>query len=153
MRYYVLTLLRDTGGGSEIDRKVWFDRSDLHISRIQIYGPDEQVESDVAYSDWEPVGDSADVSTAVPSAPVIFPREISIMRPQQDYRLAITITKLSLNSDIPAERFTLLQPAGTELVQVGQAAPGNATMIGQLILRNLLHRPLRTIISILAVGG
>jgi len=31
----------------------------------------------------------------------------------------VIITRLVLNSDIPADRFNLMQPAGTELVNLG----------------------------------
>ena len=41
------------------------------------------------------------------------------MRPQQDYELSLTITKLALNTDVPPDRFSLTQPAGTELVNLG----------------------------------
>src|SRR5712671_3653218 len=37
-RYYVLTVLRG-GYRTEILRKIWFDRADLQISRLQTFGP------------------------------------------------------------------------------------------------------------------
>jgi hypothetical protein len=33
--------------------------------------------------------------------------------------LSVVITKLALNTDIPADRFSLMQPVGTELVNLG----------------------------------
>jgi outer membrane lipoprotein-sorting protein len=59
----------------------------------------------------------------MPAAPW-FPREIHITRPQEDYQLALSITKLTLNSEIADQRFTLPQPSGTELVRVGENGPG-----------------------------
>ena len=120
-RYYVLTLLRRTDSGLEIARKIWFDRADLHISRIELYGPAGQLGSDIAYSHWQ--ADAA-APGAASAANRPFPREIRISRPQDDYQLALSITKLTLNSAIPAERFTLAQPPGTELVRVGENQPG-----------------------------
>ena len=39
-RYYILTVLRDLAGGKlEIARKIWFDRADLQVSRVQLFGP------------------------------------------------------------------------------------------------------------------
>jgi outer membrane lipoprotein-sorting protein len=121
--YYVLTLLRKVGSDLEIDRKIWFDRADLHIARVQIYGPAGRLDADIAYSDWEPTGGAAASASA---ADVLFPRQVTIRRPQQDYQLTVTITKLTLNAAVPAERFELAQPAGSQLVTVGQDQPTSA---------------------------
>jgi outer membrane lipoprotein-sorting protein len=50
-----------------------------------------------------------------------FPRVLRIERPKDDYKLDLQVTKISLNEDIPADRFKLDQPAGAELVHVGDA--------------------------------
>src|SRR5206468_12992943 len=55
-RYYVLTVLRG-GYTTEIRRKIWFDRADLSIARMQNYGPKGALLSDAHYSDWQPAGD------------------------------------------------------------------------------------------------
>jgi hypothetical protein len=55
------------------------------------------------------------------TSPLMFPRTIRVTRPQQDYRLVLTITKIAVNAEIPADGFKLPQPAGTELVNVGTA--------------------------------
>ncbi len=47
-RYYVLTVLRG-GYSTEILRKVWFDRADLHVARMETYGPKGALLSDVRY--------------------------------------------------------------------------------------------------------
>jgi outer membrane lipoprotein-sorting protein len=118
--YYVLTLLRKEGADLEIDRKIWFDRANLHIARVQIYGPAGRLDADIAYSDWEPTGE---VAAGASAAGVLFPRQVVIRRPQQDYQLTVTITKLTLNAEVSAERFELAQPAGSQLVTVGQDQP------------------------------
>jgi hypothetical protein len=125
-RYYVLTLLRPADAGLEIARKVWFDRADLRVSRIQIYGPGGQYDSDIAYSDWQSAtadrpATAGGAETAAPTANAagtLFPRRIHIRRPQQDYELTVTVTRLTLNGEIADERFTLEQPAGSELVRL-----------------------------------
>jgi outer membrane lipoprotein-sorting protein len=123
-RYYVLTLLRPGQAGPEIARKIWFDRADLRVSRIQIYGPGGRYDSDIAYSDWQPVtaGESTTAGSANPaatsSAELQFPREIRIRRPQQDYALTVSVMRLTLNSEIADDRFTLEQPAGSDLVRL-----------------------------------
>ncbi len=49
-RYYVLTQLRRSDASLEIARKIWFDRADLRISRIEIYGPAGRLDADISYS-------------------------------------------------------------------------------------------------------
>src|SRR6266853_2814418 len=53
-RYYVLTVLRG-GYRTEILRKIWFDRTDLQISRLQTFGPKGVLLSDVHVSSWQPL--------------------------------------------------------------------------------------------------
>jgi outer membrane lipoprotein-sorting protein len=136
-RFYVLTLLRHADAGPEIARKIWFDRADLSIARIQIYGPEGRLDADIGYSDWaapSAIADAAQPAATSPapaaSAPAAadgsspastqFARDIKLHRPQEDYQLEIRATKLALNSLIPAERFDLAQPAGSQLVNVDE---------------------------------
>ncbi len=120
-RYYVLTVLRG-GYRTEILRKIWFNRADLQVARLQEFGPNGALVSDVHLSDWEPLTGDQEQAGASPSGITSFPREIEIERPHDDYRLALQVTKLMLNEDIPADRFKLEQPAGSELVHVGEDA-------------------------------
>jgi outer membrane lipoprotein-sorting protein len=120
-RYYVLTVLRHEGSSPEIARKIWFDRADLRVARLQAYGPSGRLDSDMTYSNWQPAGQAA-AGTADPAT--LFPRNIVIWRPQDDYKLEVHITKLSLNQPITADHFELKQPAGAELVQVNEEASG-----------------------------
>jgi outer membrane lipoprotein-sorting protein len=122
-RSYVLTSLHRSDSGLEIVRKIWFDRADLHISRIEIYGSGGKLDADIDYSQWQTDTGTGTAAGAAPAGPS-FPREIHITRPQEDYQLALSITKLTLNSDIADQRFTLPQPSGTELVRVGESEAG-----------------------------
>jgi len=121
-RYYVLTVLRG-GYQMEILRKIWFDRSDLQVTRMQIFGPKGVLLSDIRLAAWQPPDAAAGQSApGTPSNGVAsFPRAIRIERPHDDYKLDLQVTKVSLNEEIPAERFTLEQPGGAELVRVGDA--------------------------------
>jgi outer membrane lipoprotein-sorting protein len=113
-RYYVLSVLRSGSGASagspawELACKVWFDRSDLAIVRLQSYGPAGRLMTDVKYSDWQPSGD------------VKYPRDIQLQRPHDDYQVEVKILKLTLNETISADRFNLPQPLGTDLVTVSE---------------------------------
>jgi len=121
-RYYVLTVLRG-GYRTETLRKMWFDRADLQISRLQAFGPKGVLLSDVRLSDWEPLlGDQEHPAAAPPNGINAFPRTIRIERPHDDYRLDLQITKVTVNEDLPLDRFKLEQPAGSELVRVGETS-------------------------------
>ena len=110
-RYYILTLVRP-GPPLEIARKIWFDRSDLSVARIETFATGGRLEGDIRYADWEPLGE------------LRYPREIALARPHDDYTLKLHITKLALNEEISADRFHLEQPPGTELIKVGEEPSG-----------------------------
>src|SRR5229473_3389096 len=121
-RYYILTVLR---GGYQVEvlREIWFDRSDLQVARMLTFGPKGLLLSDVRLADWQP-SDSA-AGQAAPAASsngtASFPRAIRIERPHDDYKLDLQVTKVRMNEEIPADRFKLEQPPGSELAPVGEA--------------------------------
>ena len=108
--YYVLTVAKNGPQGWELQRKVWFDRVNLQTTRIQTYDSLGEVLSDVQLKNWQPVGT------------VDYPRDILIARPIDDYRLEVVITQVTLNQTVTADQFHLAQPAGTQLVQLGEDA-------------------------------
>lgn len=122
-RYYVLTVLRG-GHQLEVLREIWFDRLDLQVTRMLTFGPKGVLLSDVHLADWQ-APDGATVpggATAPSNGPTSFPRTIRIDRPYDDYKLDLQVTKVTMNEEIPAERFKLEQPQGAELVRVGETA-------------------------------
>jgi outer membrane lipoprotein-sorting protein len=130
-RYYILTVLRG-GYQSEILRKIWFDRSDLHIARLQGYGPKGLLLSDIRYSDWQPISPAPAAGASSASVPVqtttsnngasnAFPRTIRIDRPHDEYRLDLAVDKVSLNDAIDPTRFKLDPPQGAEIAHVDDA--------------------------------
>jgi outer membrane lipoprotein-sorting protein len=120
-RYYVLTVLR---GGYQVEvlREIWFDRANLQVVRMETFGPKGSLVSDVSFADWQPLESVAGQNTAMTAGAASFPRAIRIERPHDDYKLEMQVTKVTVNEEIPAERFKLEQPAGAELVHVGDAA-------------------------------
>jgi hypothetical protein len=123
-RFYVLTVLRG-GYRMEVLRTIWFDRSDLHVARIENYGPGGVLLSDVRFSDWQSLPPESIHPAPGASEPITtFPHAIVIDRPHDDYRLDLEVTKIALNEDIPADRFKLDQPSGSELVRIGEAPEG-----------------------------
>jgi len=119
-RYYILTVLR---GGYQVEvlREIWFDRSNLQVARMQNFGPKGLLLSDVRVADWQPSDNAGQAATAAASnGTALFPRSMRIERPHDDYKLDLQVTKIAVNEEIPAERFKLEQPAGMELVPVGE---------------------------------
>ena len=115
-QYYELTVVRRAGksgaDGAEADweiaQKIWFNRADLSIARLQTYEPGGKLASDATYSSWDTFG------------AIRYPRQIALTRPGNDYKLQIGITKAAFNETISADRFVLHQPPGAELVNVGE---------------------------------
>lgn len=115
-RYYVLTVLRG-GYQSEILRKIWFDRADLHLARLQSYGPKGALLSDVRYANWQPL--------EVPGSAIAeYPRSIRIDRPRDEYRLDLTVSKIAVNEPISPDRFQLEAPQGDEVVHLSNPPEG-----------------------------
>jgi outer membrane lipoprotein-sorting protein len=110
-RFYILTLIRP-GPPLEVARKIWFDRSDLNVARVETFAAGGKLEADIHYGEWQPFGE------------IRFPREIALARPHDDYTLNLSIKKLTLNEEISADRFRLEQPPGTELIKVGEEPQG-----------------------------
>ncbi len=110
-RYYVLSII-EPGGGQELSlkRKVWFDRSDLEIARLQFYGPEGAYVEDVRYADFREFQG------------VRYPTRIQVSRPIEDYRLSITILEATFNQPIEPEKFELKKPESAQLVDLTAAA-------------------------------
>ncbi len=129
-QYYVLTVVRIAGRAEgaptetiartdwEVARKIWFDRTNLAISRLQTYDAGGKIASDIRYTGWDTF-DS-----------VKYPRQIGLSRPANDYALQIGITKATFNEPVPDDRFVLRKPLGAELVNVGESSPETKTPAG-----------------------
>ena len=121
-RFYVLTVLRRASPSNadasnsnqspadefEIALKIWFNRADLNVSRIETYSPGGVLASDDHYSNWDAFGE------------LHYARQIDVARPGDDYQLQISVVKATFNEPIAPDRFILPQPPGTELVRVGE---------------------------------
>jgi hypothetical protein len=120
-RYYVLSVLT-SGASPEIERNLWFDRTDLHLARIQIYGREGKLVSDIRLDAWQAA--ALPSSSATVNGSLEYPRHITMQRPHDDYKLEIKVKKVTLNESIADDRFQLQQPAGSELVKVGESGAG-----------------------------
>lgn len=118
--FYVLTVIHRVGAAAataaeadwEIALKIWFDRATLDVSRVETYDSGGRLASDAGYSNWDNFGAER------------YPRDISVNRPASDYSLEIHIVRMTLNAAVTRDRFVLKQPAGTELVRVGEPNAG-----------------------------
>ena len=124
-RYYVLTVLRG-GYKTEILRKIWFDRTELNMVRLESYGPKGALLSDVRYNDWQPVDAAGSGTTSAATGNDIqeYPRNIQIDRARDEYRLSMSVKKIVLNQPLEADRFELAPPGGAEIVHVGDDGKG-----------------------------
>jgi outer membrane lipoprotein-sorting protein len=81
-------------------RVIHIGRSSLLPSQQDIYDQNGHVVTQAFYSNYQTFGD------------VQFPMKIEIKRPQDQYGLAITITKLTLNQKLDDDQFELKFPEG-----------------------------------------
>jgi hypothetical protein len=115
---YVLTIVTGSPEATanwRIARKISFERAGLTMSRVETYGEDGQLLSDIHYGGWEPFGS------------VEYPKQITIDRPIDDYTLTISVTTLTPNETVEASKFVLPQPPGTQVVHVGETNGGAQT--------------------------
>jgi hypothetical protein len=105
-RYYELNIIQPQDKHITEVRRVWFDRSNLELVRVQFYDPDGTCTEDVHYSNYQDFKG------------IHYPTKIEIDRPEENYQLAITIEKAAFNDDIPAEKFELKKPEGEEEIHL-----------------------------------
>jgi len=107
-RYYVVLIVEAAEGGElRLKRRAWFDRADLQLARMQFYEAQGLYVEDVRYSEYQ---DFQGVN---------YPSHIELVRPIEDYRLAITILKATFNQPIDADKFVLKQPPDTQTINLG----------------------------------
>lgn len=109
-RFYVISILEPAGDGQlDLKRKIWFERANLDMARMQLYGQQGAYLEDIRYSGYQDFEG------------VHFPSRIEITRPAEDYRLVIRMVKATFNQPIAPEKFELNRPEGSELVDLSQS--------------------------------
>jgi outer membrane lipoprotein-sorting protein len=84
-------------------RVIHIGRTNLLPYQQDIYGPDGTVVTRAFYSNYQNFGD------------ISFPMKIEIKRPQDQYSLTITISKLALNQKLEDDQFELKIPDGVPI--------------------------------------
>lgn len=106
--FYILNIVEPNGSGElSLKRKVWFNRADLDISRLQIYGTGGALREDIHYADYRDFQG------------IRYPAQITLNRPEDGYTLTITVEKATFNQPIPPEKFVLKKPPKATLVELG----------------------------------
>lgn len=108
---YVLNVLRDHGAplGWVLDRKIFFNREDLQISRELLYDDSGNVATDAHYSRYTDYGNT------------LFASVINLDRPQEEYSIVLTIVRLTFNQPLRDDQFALAQPPGSQLLRLDVA--------------------------------
>jgi len=97
------------GGGIELDtvRVIHISRVTLKPYEQDVYDKSGRLVTKVTYKKYEAFGD------------VVFPADIVIERPNDEYTLEITVTKmLSVNQPLDDEQFTVKIPEGTPVTKM-----------------------------------
>jgi hypothetical protein len=95
-QFYILSChRRSPDGGLALKRRIWFDRLDLNIVRLQSYSPGGRLESEIRYSDFRTVDGH------------VYPGLVRFERPQEAYRMAIRAQQIRVNLDLAATAFVL----------------------------------------------
>jgi len=107
--YYIVLILRNgVTEGLFLVRKLWFERENLTLARMQIFDQNGVIETDARYSSY------AEFSG------IFYPQQIVLDRPQDDYGLMLTVTKMEFNLPLEDDKFHMARPAGAELVDMEQ---------------------------------
>jgi len=104
--YYIFSFFDTSAEEPQLVQKIWFDRTDLEVSRKQLFGKDGKLEQDVDYEDYH----HSDVS---------YPKAITIHRPMEDFTLKLTFQQTTMNEPLDAKLlFDLPRPEGSKLLQL-----------------------------------
>lgn len=116
MSHYVVNILATDGDGQlELVRKIWFERAGLTVDRLQTFENGGVLATDARYSNY---GEFNGVS---------YPQNIVIDRPQDQYGLALTVTRLVFNEELGDEKFKMEKPEGATVVNLDAPSASSST--------------------------
>jgi outer membrane lipoprotein-sorting protein len=100
---YSLNIIKQNGREWYLARKVVFDRTDLRPHQQLFYDEHGSIVTDVHYDEYREFNG------------VLFPANIQIWRPQEEYSIKLRVTKLTINGSIVDDQFVLDLPSGAGL--------------------------------------
>jgi hypothetical protein len=106
-KYYILSVYKEgTPPLIHAVRRIWIERSQLVISRVQLFDEAGRMTGDIAYSEMTPVGD------------FYLPLKVDIVRPEDGYSLMLEFTNGSwgVDSGLDDDDFVLPQREGAGVV-------------------------------------
>ena len=104
--YYVFTFINIGGSEAQLMEKLWIDRTDMQVSRKQVFAKEGRLETDVEYLDYQSEGAES------------FPQTVVIQRPLEEYTVKMTFLKAAFNQKLADDTFNLERPDGSELVRL-----------------------------------
>ena len=87
-------------------RRLWFDRSNLAVARMETFAEDGAKTSIIDYSDF------------VESEGFVLPLSVRIERPADRYMLSMLFKSWRVNPELPDSAFVLAPPEGAQLVML-----------------------------------
>jgi outer membrane lipoprotein-sorting protein len=100
---YSLDIIKQNSREWYLSRKVVFDRTDLRPHQQLWYDEHGSIVTDVHYDEYSEFNG------------VLFPANIQIWRPQEEYSINLRVTKLTINGSILDDQFVLEVPPGAGL--------------------------------------
>ena len=110
---YVIDVVRKRGAGWFLSRKIIFSRTDLLPDRQLAYDENGDVTTETLYRNYKDYQGQN------------FPSVVEIKRPEEEYKITLSIVKLTLNEPLPDDKFVLQQPAGAEVVRLDGPQSGS----------------------------
>ncbi len=110
---YMVTVVRKGEAGWYLSRKIMFSRTDLQPHRQIVYDKLGNVATDAQYDHYTTFGN------------FLFPGTVTILRPQEEYSITLTVVSLKINGPLRDDQFVLAQPPGTTLVNLDKPAAHN----------------------------
>lgn len=104
--YYVFSFFDSSETSPELLEKIWIDRTDLQVSRKQMFGKNGKLEQDVDYQEYQREGE------------IQYPKTIVIHRPIEEFTVKMTFQKTTMNEKLDEKVFDLPRPSGAAIVQI-----------------------------------
>jgi len=104
--YYVFSFINIGGSEAQLMEKLWIDRTDMQVSRKQVFAKEGRLETDVEYLDYQSEGTES------------FPQTVVIQRPLEEYTVKMTFLKAAFTPKLAHDTFNLERPDGSELVRL-----------------------------------
>jgi outer membrane lipoprotein-sorting protein len=112
---YIVDVITRDDHSWYLSRKITFSRADLMPIRQRVYDRNGYIATDAGYYNFKDFNG------------LLFPSEIHIWRPQEEYSVTLKIEKLTINQPLTNEQFVLNQPPGSQLVQLDKPSPTAAS--------------------------